>query len=249
MSATTFAPAPTLGRLTSVELRKMADTRAGFWTLVATGLLAAVAVVITLAAGPLGERTLAGCFYAAVIATSTLLPVVGILAMTSEWSQRTALTTFALVPQRERVIFAKLLAALALALVAALMCLLAAVIATPFGAGASGSLALSLVGKATLYQLIGMAAALGFGLALMRPAPAIGVFFLAPTALSLLAQAMPGFAHTAIWLNLSDSAIRLIDRQLAMTAEAWAHIATGVAVWVVLPLALGLARLKRRELA
>jgi ABC-type transport system involved in multi-copper enzyme maturation permease subunit len=247
MSAVAFAPAPTLGRLTSVELRKMVDTRAGLWTLVATGLLAAVAVVITLAAGPLGERTLAGCFYAAVIATSTLLPVVGILAMTSEWSQRTVLTTFALVPQRERVILAKLLAGLALALIAALMCLLAAVIATPFGA--SGSFALALLGKATLYQLIGMAAALGFGLALMRPAPAIGAFVLAPTALTLLAQAMPGFAHTAIWLNLSDSASRLIDRQLAMTGEAWAHIATGVALWVVLPLALGLARLKRRELA
>jgi ABC-type transport system involved in multi-copper enzyme maturation permease subunit len=249
MSAVGFAPAPTLGRLTSVELRKMADTRAGLWTLVATGLLAAVAVVITLAAGPLGERTLAGCFHAAVIATSTLLPVVGILAMTSEWSQRTALTTFALVPQRERVIFAKLLAALALALIAALMCLLAAVIATPFGAGASGGFTLSLLGKATLYQLIGMAAALGFGLAFMRPAPAIAVFFLAPTALSLLAQAMPGFAHTAIWLNLSDSAIRLTDRQLEMTGEAWAQIATGVVLWVVLPLAFGFARLKRRELA
>jgi ABC-2 type transport system permease protein len=247
MSAVAFAPAPTLGRLTSVELRKMVDTRAGLWTLVATGLLAAVAVVIALAAGPLGERTFAGCFYAAVIATSTLLPVVGILAMTSEWSQRTVLTTFALVPQRERVILAKLLAGLALALIAALMCLLAAVIANPFGA--SGSFALALLGKATLYQLIGMAAALGFGLALMRPAPAIGAFVLAPTALTLLAQAMPGFAHTAIWLNLSDSASRLIDRQLAMTGEAWAHIATGVALWVVLPLALGLARLKRRELA
>jgi ABC-2 type transport system permease protein len=249
MSAVAFAPAPTLGRLTSVELRKMVDTRAGLWTLVATGLLAAVAVVITLAAGPLGERTLVGLFHAALIATSTLLPVVGILAVTSEWSQRTALTTFALVPQRERVVFAKVLAGLALALIAVLVCLLAAVIATPFGGGPGGSFALSLLGKATLYQLIAMAAALAFGLALMRPAPAIAAFFLAPTALSLLAQAMPGFADTAMWLNLSDSLTRLNDHQLAMTGEAWAQIATGVVLWVILPLAFGFARLKRRELA
>ena len=42
---------------------------------------------------------------------SLILPVLGILLVTSEWSQRTGLTTFALVPQRERVIVAKLIGA------------------------------------------------------------------------------------------------------------------------------------------
>ena len=45
-----------------------------------------------------------------MLAASVLLPIVPILLMTSEWSQRTALSTFALVPVRERVIGAKLLA-------------------------------------------------------------------------------------------------------------------------------------------
>ena len=40
-----------------------------------------------------------------------ILPAIGILAMTSEWTQRTALTTFTLSPRRIPVLFAKLLAA------------------------------------------------------------------------------------------------------------------------------------------
>ncbi len=47
---------------------------------------------------------------------SVLLPIVGILLVTSEWSQRTGLITFPLVPVRSRVIAAKLLASLVLAL-------------------------------------------------------------------------------------------------------------------------------------
>ena len=39
-----------------------------------------------------------------------LLPIVGILLVSSEWSQRTALITFTLVPQRMRVMSAKLAA-------------------------------------------------------------------------------------------------------------------------------------------
>ena len=39
---------------------------------------------------------------------SLLLPVMGILLVTSEWSQRTDMTTFALEPHRSRVIMAKL---------------------------------------------------------------------------------------------------------------------------------------------
>ena len=39
-----------------------------------------------------------------------LLPVVGILLVSSEWSQRTAQVSFTLVPRRPRVIAAKMLA-------------------------------------------------------------------------------------------------------------------------------------------
>jgi ABC-2 type transport system permease protein len=102
---------PTLGRLVAVELRKMIDTRAGFWLLVSNALIAVASVVVRLIWSPAEEQTLAHFFSATVEATSVLLPVLGILAVTSEWSQRTALTTFTLVPRRERVIAAKLVRA------------------------------------------------------------------------------------------------------------------------------------------
>ena len=43
-----------------------------------------------------------------------LLPVLGIMAATAEWTQRTGLVTFTLEPRRGRVVLAKALAALAL---------------------------------------------------------------------------------------------------------------------------------------
>ncbi len=51
----------------------------------------------------------------ALVPVDLILPVVGIMAMTSEWTQRTALTTFTLSPRRIPVLFAKLVAAIALA--------------------------------------------------------------------------------------------------------------------------------------
>lgn len=62
---------------------------------------------------------------------SIVLPVIAALSLTSEWTQRTGLTTFSLVPHRRQIVLAK---ALALALVAAPSMLLA------FGLGAAGHL-------------------------------------------------------------------------------------------------------------
>ena len=90
---------PGLGRLTLVELRKMTDTRAGFWLLLTTALLTVAVVVIAglameeqdrIAEELRRDRDACRC--------SLLGPIVGILLVTSEWSQRTALITFALVP-------------------------------------------------------------------------------------------------------------------------------------------------------
>ena len=67
---------------------------------------------------PRQDQTLARCSSIAVAPASILLPIVGILLVTSEWSQRTALITFALVPDRGRVLAAKLLASVVLSLVA-----------------------------------------------------------------------------------------------------------------------------------
>ena len=106
---------PGLGRLVAVELRKIVDTRAGFWLQVATVALTAVIVIVSLVIGDAADHTFAALLDVAIQPAAVLLPVAGILLVTSEWSQRTGLITFALVPVRSRVLGAKLLASLVLA--------------------------------------------------------------------------------------------------------------------------------------
>ena len=91
-------------RLVRVELRKMADTRAGFWLLISVALVTAAILVIFLLAAPDGELTFLNFMGATATPKGFILPVMGILLITSEWGQRTALTTFALEPSRARVI-------------------------------------------------------------------------------------------------------------------------------------------------
>ena len=62
---------PRSPRLTAVELRKMTDTRAGLWLLIAVALGALAAVVITLVAGEDTEHTLDRFFLVSGVAPST----------------------------------------------------------------------------------------------------------------------------------------------------------------------------------
>jgi hypothetical protein len=89
--------------VTAVELRKMTDTRAGFWLQLAVVALTVAVIVIDVLFGHARDQTLREMLALAVAPASILLPIVGILLVTSEWSQRTALDTFALVPRRSRV--------------------------------------------------------------------------------------------------------------------------------------------------
>src|ERR1700761_9713919 len=108
---------PSLARLTKVELRKMVDTRSGFWLLIAVAGLTFVAVLVTALFAHEDQRTFRHILSNGLQPAGILLPVVGILLVTSEWSQRTALVSFALVPGRSRLIAAKVLAGVVLALV------------------------------------------------------------------------------------------------------------------------------------
>src|ERR1700709_566998 len=79
-----------LSRLTKVELRKMVDTRSGFWLLIAVAALTIVAVFVTALFAHEEQRTLRHILSNGLQPAGILLPVVGILVVTSEWSQRTA---------------------------------------------------------------------------------------------------------------------------------------------------------------
>lgn len=118
-------------RLVRVELRKILDTRAGRWLLIAIAAVSAIVVGIAIFNGSIGEdKNLVQFIQATVIPQSILLPLLGIITVTSEWSQRTALVTFALEPNRTRVGRAKLTSAMLLGLAVFATAVLLAVAAT-----------------------------------------------------------------------------------------------------------------------
>jgi len=233
---------PPLPRPTLVELRKTVDTRAGFWLLAVVGLIGVAMVIVMLAAGDPPDKDLASMFSAAVGATGVILPIVGILAVTGEWSQRTALTTFTLVPERGRVMVAKVLAAFALGLLSVVAFLAAAAVGNLI-AGGSWSLALSALANGALYQLLGMLGGFALGLLFLSSPLAIVMYFVLPTVFGILGELIS--ALPADWLDTSRTFEPLVENEMA--GGDWARLAVSCAVWLLLPLVLGVLRLRRAE--
>lgn len=234
---------PTLARLSAVELRKTVDTRAGLWLLIATGLVAVAVVAITLAVGDDADREFSELYFFTLGATSLLVPVVGILAVTSEWSQRTALTTFTLVPERWRVIAAKAAAGIALGLLVLVACLVASAAGNAI-AGGSWSFGLDALRNGVLVQAITMLSGFAFGLLFLSSPLAIVLYYLLPTAWGILGELWD--ALPADWLDTSRTMEPLYENEMA--GGDWARLAVSLGLWLILPIAIGLLRLRRHEL-
>jgi hypothetical protein len=250
-AAPRFAPGPSLPRLFAIELRKTIDTRAGFWLLASSALAAIAVAVVTLAAGSQHPVTFGLLLERTVGTTSIALPILGILAITSEWSQRTAVTTFALVPRREHVIAAKLLAGAAVALASVAFCVLTSLAANALvpvltDADARWDVAAGGLAAAFPFGVMWMLAGAAIGLLVMSSAPAIVLSFLIPTSIVGLAAALPGADHVLRWIDLGTTSGELNAAHPAISAHEWAHLAAGVVLWVLVPLGLGFLRLRRR---
>src|SRR5688500_7416497 len=96
-----------LSRVTAVELRKMFDTRSGFWLMASIAIASVLATVAVILFAPDDELTHSTFGSAIGFPMAVILPLIALLSVTSEWSQRSGLTTFTLVPNRGRVILAK----------------------------------------------------------------------------------------------------------------------------------------------
>lgn len=262
MTTTTHSPAPTrlgrspgvaavpFARLVQVELAKTVASRAGGWLLTAVALGLAAIVTVKLLTGEADELTLRG--FAEVTSTplSLLLPLLAILAITTEWSQRTALGTFTLEPSRVRVVLAKLAAVVAIGLLAVLAALLAAavgnVLGSAFSAG-SGSwrLPASELGDLALTQTVAVVQGFAFGLLLRSTSAAIVVYYLVAPALSTAVTLFDGLQSAAAWLDLSTALVPLAEG--SASGQDWAQAASAATLWLLLPLGVGLLRLLRGE--
>ena len=245
-----------LTRITSVELRKMFNTRSGFWliaSLVITTVLATAGVILF---APDAELTYSTFATAIRFPVAVLLPIIAILAVTSEWTQRSGLATFTHVPHRSRVIRAKLIASVAVGVASMVL---------TFAAGALGNLVSgALTGNVlvwdvtltqALYFVLGNISSLliGFMLGVLIRASTGAVVayfvytFLVPILFGLLGDSQAWFRELQPWVDLQFAQTGLFLFDGTLTAEQWSHIGATGLVWLAAPLLVGLRLVTKAE--
>jgi ABC-type transport system involved in multi-copper enzyme maturation permease subunit len=237
-----------LSRLTRVELRKLADTRASRWLLISIAAITALIIVIFFINADASDRTFTNFMGVTATPQGFLLPVLGILLVTSEWSQRTALVTFTLMPVRDRVLLAKVLAALIAGIAAIVLAMAIAAVATLAGGGDKpwANIGADDIGKFCLLQVSGILQGLAFGLLFLSSAAAIVTFFVLPTAFSIVASLWGALKDAAPWIDLNTAQQPLFNAT-DLSGQEWWQLTTATLIWVVLPFVVGLVRVLRAE--
>lgn len=241
-------------RLLGLELRKMFDTRSGLWLMISVVALAALASGAVLVFGNAGDVTYANLGSAIGIPMAILLPVIAILSVTSEWSQRSGLTTFTLVPHRGRVLLAKAVATVLVGVVAMVLANLIGAGTNLLGAAAHGIDPVWETNLTDLSMIVGanvLGMMFGFMLGLLirsSPAAIVGYFvyhFVIGNVLFLLATTQEWFADINRWVNFQLNQTAMFDQQFA--AKDWAYLGVSGLLWLALPLALGAWTAMRAE--
>lgn len=243
-----------MSRIIGVETSKMFNTRSGFWLVASVGIASTLATAATILFAP-GKDLDYNSFAAAVgFPMSVILPMIAVLAITSEWSQRTGLTTFTLVPHRSRVIRAKLIATLGVGVASIALAFTVGALGEVLGAAIAGvpeRWNISLGNAALIFLADALGMLMGFTLGiLIRSSPgAIVAYFVyalvLPAALGALASVQGWFATLQGWIDFNFSSTRLYNGDLA--AKDWAHLATSGLIWLVIPLGIGLWLVQRSE--
>lgn len=269
------APLPTLDvagtprtpfhRLVAVEWRKMVDTRGGFWLLLITGVMLFLVVgLIVLVVGLNDfEVTANGISQGLTIPVSLLLPVFGILIVTSEWGQRTALTTFTLEPHRPRVVLAKLAAVSALAVATIAVAFVLGAITNVVCAAVTGNdLVWNLDGTEIFWivvqQLLFFAMGFAFGMLFLNTPGAISVYYIVALLLPLMVwstlYAIFDWAKDVLpWVDLGiaisplSTGMNAIGEPVDVELVNYVQTAWTAFLWVGMPVIVGMWRILRAE--
>lgn len=244
------------GRLFRVELRKSVDTRAGRWLVGITigAVLVAETIFLIVSAAKNLSSTYGDFVAGAAFVSSFLLPILGIMLVSSEWSQRTAMTTFALEPRRMRVVWAKMIAGISLtAFVVAFALLVGLVFVLLFSAfqGQSPDWTFGWSGFAgfVINQTFAMVGGFALACLLLNTPAAIVVYvvykYVLPGLFALGSALMVWFSHVAPWIDFQSASANLYDMPLSAT-QWWQLVVSGI-VWLAVPLLVGLWRIQRAE--
>ncbi|GEP36829.1 hypothetical protein NPS01_04920 [Nocardioides psychrotolerans] len=247
-------PRTPTSRILAVELRKMFDTRSGFWLLASIGITAVLATAAVIIFAPDDQVTYDNFGAAIGVPIAILLPMIAILSVTSEWSQRSGLTTFTLVPHRARVIQAKLVVSVGIGVVSMLVAFAVGALGNLLGAAITGNdvvwdISLAHMGYIVLANVLGMLVGFMLGVLVRNSAGAIvGYFvysFVLPGLSMLLAANARWFEDLQLWVDFNFAQGALFNGE--MTGEAWAQLGTAGLIWLVIPLAVGLGLVLRSE--
>ena len=231
LTAATRTPSPlTLTRTVAVEARKVTNTVSGKVLL------------------PLGVALMAVFGLGRAFIPAAVIMAASVLLISGEFTRREAAVTFTLDPRRGRVLAAKAVVAMGLALAAACWALIVAGVAyllAPALAGVTlppdlepGRIAV-VFGGLVFTTLAGQALGL-----LARNAVAPIVVMLAwPTVSMLVARSSEVAQKIIAWIDIEPVAALFHS-----SAQAWAQLGTSVLAWIVLPGAIGAWRLFRGDL-
>jgi ABC-2 type transport system permease protein len=243
-----------LSRIVTTELRKLLDTRSGFWTVAGIGILSMLTTGAVILWAEREELTYRTFTTAISVPITLLLPIIAILSVTGEWSQRTGLTTFALVPHRSRIVLAKAIASVVVAVVA---------IPVAFAIGALGNVAgTALAGVDPVWNLTAtdllllvlanvLGVLVGFMLAVLirSSAGALATYFVyafvLPTIALVLAQSQAWFRDLQPWVDFDFAQGALMEG--VVSGQQWAQLAVTGVIWLAVPLAVGLRAVVRAE--
>ena len=249
------APSPIpLRRIVAVELRKSFDTRSGFWLLASIGIAAVLATGAALLFAPSDQLTY-DTFAAAVgFPMVIILPMVAILSVTGEWSQRSGLTTFTLVPHRSRVILAKAIVAVGIGVASILLAFAVGALGNVAGTAISGTATVwdvswSAAANIVLANVLGLLIGFMLGVLIRNSAGAIVAYFVYSfvlTALTaLLANGQQWFRELQPWVDFNYAQGALFNGTL--TGQEWAQLGVTGLIWLVVPLTIGVWSVLRSE--
>lgn len=243
-----------LSRVVHVELRKMFDTRSGFWLMASIVIAALVATVATIAFAPDQDLTYYTFAKAIGFPMTVILPIIAILSITGEWSQRSGLTTFTLVPHRSRVIKAKAISSVAVAVASMLFAFVIGALGNLVGTAIAGTSPVWDVSftegvNIVLGNLLCLLTGTMLGMLIRNSAGALVAYFvyslLLPTLSGILVTSQDWFRDLQPWVDLNYAQAALFNGSL--TSEQWANVAVTAVTWLVLPAVVGLRLVMKSE--
>ena len=250
---TQIAPIP-LSRVVRVELRKMFNTRSGFWLIASLAITSLIAMAATAAFAPDKYLTYYNFAKAVGFPITVILPMVALLSITSEWSQRSGLTTFTYVASRRRVIWAKTLSAVVVAVASMVFAFIIGAVGNVVGSTIAGTptvwdLSVGHAATIVLGNLVSLLMGTMIGMLLRSSAGGLVTYFvvtlLVPNLSTLLSDSQAWFKDLQPWVDLTYAQSFLFEGM--HTGAQWAHVAAAVGLWIVLPGSFGLRRVMRSE--